>query len=670
MADRQKYTRKTLPLDFADWENWPQVDSSEFTPKKLAGFERRKGALEMYLGGARIKEIEERWHISNGQILDDLNRCLSVTKEKQIRGWGALTGGKNVRGYVRKQDTSDWTGEGAGLSGAFRQFLDKHPDMEEALHLFCLKKKKRGDTHIFEHGHSFSEIYTKFLELCAEKEQAGTLSYMEYPFNTENEGVTPLRKFANDVRTGHFVLGAGILGGKDAAKRGQVGNGHAKTLVAAGLYDLFQLDEHTIDLIGTAVIETPKGSIRVPLQRMTLVLVADAGGQGIPGYYVTLKAQASAEDVVLTLSNAIGLNPSYIWKPRDLIVNYVSYKEGAGFPTAVFPQLRGACGAALMLDNATVHWSNAMMDRVSDRTGMAINWGPVATWVRRNVVENIFGILEKRGFHRLPNSTGRGPKDPHRTNPSKNAVNLLIDYEELLDLIDVVIANFNAEPNQAYAGRSYLDYLRDCLILPTRAILPHILPPLPAHVPDMDTVVVVERIKGDQASGTTPYVEYLYARYSNRMLAQAAVLIGRKVRLHVKPLDPRTAKVFFEDGTELGVLTARGSWGRIPHTLAIRQEVERSIRKGKIKLLKGESPITGFLKHVGEKIVEHKKNEKTPYTISKDATKAAHIARTTGQPIPPVDGPPKVDAPLMPPSRAPAKWPSFLPPPKFSGKAR
>jgi hypothetical protein len=118
------------------------------------------------------------------------------------------------------------------------------------------------------------------------------------------------------------------------------------------------------------------------------------------------------------------------------------------------------------------------------------------------------------------------------------------------------------------------------------------------------------------------------------------------------------------------VLTARGSWGRIPHTLAIRQEVGSSIREGKVKLLKGESPITGFLKHVAEKVVEHKKNEKTPYTISKDATKAAHIARTTGQPIPPVDGPPKVDAPLMPPSRAPAKWPSFLPPPKFSGKAR
>ena len=68
MTDRQKYTRKNLPLDLADWENWPQVDSSEFTSKKLAGFERRKGALEMYLGGAKIKEIEERWHISNGQI--------------------------------------------------------------------------------------------------------------------------------------------------------------------------------------------------------------------------------------------------------------------------------------------------------------------------------------------------------------------------------------------------------------------------------------------------------------------------------------------------------------------------------------------------------------------------------------------------------------------------
>ena len=59
--------------------------------------------------------------------------------------------------------------------------------------------------------------------------------------------------------------------------------------------------------------------------------------------------------------------------------------------------------------------------------------------------------------------------------------------------------------------------------------------------------------------------------------------------MYYDPRDIRTVKVFFEDGTELGVLTAARPWGIPPHSLKVRQEILRLIEERKLEIREGDS---------------------------------------------------------------------------------
>src|SRR3546814_6172646 len=77
----------------------------------------------------------------------------------------------------------------------------------------------------------------------------------------------------------------------------------------------------------------------------------------------------------------------------------------------------------------------------------------------RPFIERFFGTLEESGFHRLPNTTGTGPGDIRRKDPEIAACKYFIQLEDLENLLDVLIANYNGTVHSSLAGRSPLEYL-------------------------------------------------------------------------------------------------------------------------------------------------------------------------------------------------------------------
>lgn len=654
------YRRSTIPVEFQNFDTWPNVDTSTLSIEKKEHFEKYKAAIEAYLRQEKLKNIKRNYSINTASLIKALNRCLCMSSDGLIYGWRALIFGTHIKQYERKNDQLNWNGK-AGLSGCFNALLEKYPKLESELVAHINKKNAKAD-RVAEAGNAFIGIYQKFKQLCLDE----GLGPKDYPFNTASMGSQSLRRYIQSVYQNSFRTGSRLLGGQVAYAKSSVGTGMERFFTSERPYDTWEMDEHTLDFIGVVRISTPTGHRFIPVSRMTLIVVADAKQRCVIGYHVVIQKQANAEDIVLALANALG-----IWKPRNLVVDFLRYNQDAGLPSGLIPELQGACASELKIDNAMSHWSNAMTTRIRNYTGMAINWGPIKKWERRHVVESIFGILERRGFQRISSTLGTGHKDFRVDDPAGKAIKHKIEYEELLDIIDVQIANYNATPSKAFSGLSPLNGLKEYVEFDSDGFLPRRLPNLPSHVPSMQVQIHTKTIRGSQSEGISPYVEFCYARYSSPVLAQAAALIGQKVTFHVDPQEPRTVLAFLSNGAQLGILTARGTWGVQPHTLAMRKDAGQLMRLGQLKILHGEDAVSAYMRHLQVKALNENSNSKNKKKISKSATKVANIAKTMGIKLPEVNVQSTNQHTANPAnsSKEMTKWPSFLKRPSFDGKA-
>lgn len=114
-------------------------------------------------------------------------------------------------------------------------------------------------------------------------------------------------------------------------------------------------------------------------------------------------------------------------------------------------------------------------------------------------------------------------------------------------------------------------------------------------------------VRGNLAKGTRPHVNFEHVRYNSDVLSGNAGLIGQKLRIYFDPRDIRVVHAFFEDGSELGVLTAAKPWCYTPHSLRVRQEVFRLKALGKLRYKEGDDPIEAWVKYKRRQSVGNKR---------------------------------------------------------------
>ncbi len=620
-----RFTRCNLPAQYRDTSTWRQVDPSLLGGEARTNFENWQHAVREYLAGVPLRSVCRACRVSTAGLLRRLNRALAPHPEGGIWGWAAFLAYVRIKPYTRLRAAA--TGV-QGYAGAFRQFLADHPDIERALEEAILENKIPDA--IGESRSVHRAIYSYFRRLCRRIELRET----SYPLNTKDQGQRALRRYAREVRMAHFGKAAARLGGKNAGARARLGTGKRSHLITRVPFDLVSLDEHHLNLIGCVAVPLPDRILKVPIHRLILIPLIEHFSRAVIGYHIAIGTQAAALDVVQAVRNALGT-----WEPRDLKLPGFAYPSCAGLPSGMLSEAAGLCWNMLLIDNAMIHCAKVVTERMPARLGCAINWGPVRQWSRRPLIEALFSSLERRGFLRMPNTTGTGPADPLRTDAAAKAVQFSIMLEELLGLIDVVIATYNATPQGALQYRSPLGVLADALLSPTGLWLPRRLPLLPPAVPDFDVTVVACTVHGNLAEGRRPYIQTHCARYTSSVLASAADLIGQQLIIHVPESDPRTARAFFPNGSELGVLTAQGAWGQIPHDFRLRKAVEHAISERHIIVAPGEDPAQAFLVAKQQQVLREKarSNSGRP-KILPSATPLARAIHVTGK-TPPVADP-------------------------------
>lgn len=218
-----------------------------------------------------------------------------------------------------------------------------------------------------------------------------------------------------------------------------------------------EFDGHKIDASIALIYTTPEGDQVIDtINRIWILSIIDVATRSILGYHLCVNQEYSSDDVLMCIRNAI--KP---WEPMQLTIPGLEYKEDVGFPSYLIPEMQYAIWDELCYDNAKANLANIVQETLRKFVGCSVNAGPVATPVRRAFIERFFKTLESKGYQRLINTTGSGPKDPRRR---KNSNEIATDYEIHVDHIheitDVLIAEYNATPHSSLTGLTPLQILR------------------------------------------------------------------------------------------------------------------------------------------------------------------------------------------------------------------
>lgn len=574
--------RLALAPELRDTSSWNKPLESEIAENDLEEYRRRKNAVTAYLNGTSFAAINREYSYTKSQIYRMLNRCLSLRPNGAMFGFHALIPGVVITPYTRKSPINpELAGESKGLAGAFMQLMAEHESLHNYVEQQALKNSSKSASVVAR------AIRSEFLKKCAKFRAPN-----QYPFNTEDLGARALVRFMQRTREdyyastkaaeeeGHSVLDEPLSGQPSGAQQLRP-------------FEEAEHDGHNGDFyfviktrgrMGEWVYTTP--------MRLWLLLLIDRASRAILGYAYRL-GSTNYPAISVMRSFVHALTP---WQPKALTLPHLFYKDGAGFPSGVAPRSRGRLVDLVCFDGAKANTAKVTMQALTTVLGTTLSYGRVRTPIARPFIERLNQTLETHGFRRLP--IGFDPKGTkeERDRALKAATEHAITTDELEEVIDVMLANYNADPHAELVNRSPNQYIQ-MWDSQTASPLRRIDDP-EGLARKLLRIEYVKTIRGGGESKRPPYVELWGARYTNDVLRKMTDSIGKKARLIVDvDGDIRLIRAFFRRGRKelpLGILRAGPPWHLTPHTLEQRQIVIRANKIQKIAVPPGSDMMQTF----------------------------------------------------------------------------
>jgi len=614
-----------IDLDKLDHKTWATVDDSKLSEPARARFIKYRDAIVALIDGAPRSAVIAQHGVARSPLRRALIRCVKNHRDGRVWGFRALLRFVRIEPYRCNWQNPSTKPKGA--NGQFRHLMDRFPEIEELVVALFLKKTELIKAHDAKIPvKALHRIFLKRLREAGVEEK-------EYPFNTLYCGYRAMGRFLKDVFKKNLSKGVKARVHPDAAQ--QLKDGAVVPPKEPPPPTMFRIigDGHRIDAMMQVELPSPQTGEMVSLliERPWLLLFMDAGSRAILGYVLCLRREYNEDDVLEALEKTFGP-----WRPMELTIPGLSYNPGAGLPSGVIDRMAFATASQYWVDNNKAGLSKHVRDRVKTVTGSAINAGPVAMPERRALIERLFGTLARSGFQRLPSTTGSNPKDGRRKNPEEAVRRFDIKLTEIEEVLDVLIANYNADIHGSLHGRSPLEHIRHYLENGGRVTQ---IPESKRSSVDLFVRKESVTIRGNLKQGKSPYITFAGVTYRNQVLAHSPDLIGVKITIDVNIRDVRCLKAYFPNGAELGVLTAHGHWGVTPHDLRMRRAIMSLKNKGLIQYLHSEDPVQTYLDYLNTK-AQTKKRERGKLVQIKRKMAAA-------RPVTPNEHPSGADGPTL-----------------------
>jgi len=638
-----------VPAFRRDVRTWPKVRRDTLSEEDKSRFDRNRKAIAAVLEGATYAAIEAETGYDADRVRRLLRRCVLPDGAGDILGERGLVGGVRATSYHRTARITRTVQAGRGYcAGALGALFEAYPEIEEDL-IKTVLKQVPGGKKLYEVKIAWAGLQRHFLELC---ERLGRRERGEWPFNTHSLGRSAIRLFVRRLSVQHAEAFIHARYGDDAATMLHVGTGERSALLPQIPFDIAGLDELRYDGIGTVVLDVPGGGEQeVACERIGIILYVEGTAKPILSWYAYYGKEVAASDIRAALQ--AGLTPPAPWT-FTLPVSYGN--ADAGYPHALLPALRYHPPAVLLLDNFSTHQDMTLLSDIGERLGSFVVLGGVGGWYQRAFLEAKVGQFLTNSAHRLPGTTGSQPDDPRRQDAVGTAVAYRIRWAELLQLIEVTVAQMNATPSEGIGFLTPNQLLGQLVADPTRGFSPRPLPRVHQHETCIKLEWVTRTVRGSQSKGRRPSIKVDRVRYTNDKLAHAWELVGKTVAIGIDADDMRTVRAAVADnGADLGVLQAEGGWGRTQHTRRQRQAINRLLDQKVLTLLDNADPIPVFLDYLRERSLTESRAHTQAPKVSRAATQLAGAQAITGQrpPAPGMASPDPLDA-LRVPDAAPA----------------
>lgn len=607
---------RLYPAGSIDVSAWAAVSFLGMPKTHAAAVRRRIAAVRLYFEGMPLAEIRRRTGVHRQQLNIFLKRCFRAHPDGRQFGFRGCLMYARRRPYSRSAPSAAISKRAQfGHSGLFRALLERFPDIADKVVAAALETT-RG--RFAESMLRMDKLHQLFLRLC---ESVG-IKKDEYPFNVQSQADRSFARWLKQElvhRNLRRALNATL--GVEASKRVN----HLDEAVRSGAvllpFDLVEVDGYRVDTLMTIYVPAPGGGppLKLVLERIWIIAVVDRASRAVLGYHVSLSRNYSAEDVLICLENAI-----LPWRPRTLQSEGLHYPPDAGFPSGVISELAFAYWAKIAFDNAKANLSGWLWDEVTEKIGCVLSPGPVASPNTRPAIERLFRELAQNFFQRLPTTTGGSLASPQRRDPEATAIRYEVHLDEVLDLVDVAIATYNATPSSGRHGRSPLDYLR--FSVAQKSFFIRQIPEDERASFSLATVRAAARVGGSAKSGESPYIRFLGVNYRSPKLSASRWLLREQVTLQCPSRDLRQIKVFLKNGEEFDTLTAPSGWAAQPHDLRVRRAILKCIGAGKIAR-------RGMTDVVGEYIAYKRKQS---FRKKKARNELAHAVRIRDRQPPPL----------------------------------
>ncbi|MFT0175144.1 hypothetical protein ACLKMY_40975, partial [Paraburkholderia mimosarum] len=179
--------------------------------------------------------------------------------------------------------------------------------------------------------------------------------------------------------------------------------------------------------------------------------------------------------------------------------------------------------------------------------------------------------------------------------PEEVALASRFQYEYAEELLDVLVANYNATPHSGIGNRTPLAY--------AKFLYQHSPQTLRRADPAVvDALLSIRKrciVRGGSQTGRAPFVEFYYGRYTNEVLHNRHDLVGSEIWVVChKEDDCRVALASTLDGMSLGVLRAAPPWNISPHSLSVRAAIRQACSRGQFTIPAGGDAIEVFMRYV------------------------------------------------------------------------
>lgn len=582
-----QFDRLSIPENLRYLSNWPTVDSTAISEKYRAKFIANCEAIRLLIEEEHISlvRIREMTGIHPKTLYQLVRRCWSKHDDGRINGFRGAIPYARIKEYERIQPVSSNPNSKGGLSGAFTLLLQTHPSLKKLISRAANQRKKKNPSQR-EARYSLKRLHKAFLQQC----RAVGIKPNQYPFTQELLGIRSLAAHLRKLSTQTFEKAASKAGAKHIGA--PASNIADSAPAATRAFEVVEFDGHKIDLRITVRVDDPYGMEQLmELHRIWILVLLDVASRAIIGYSLALGKEYNKDDVAEALQAALTPHRSRTYKIPGL-----SVRNGGGYPSEVIPATEYACWDWFRFDGARAHLAHDTLDRLIQVVGCWPDNGPPGEPDERPFIERFFSLLAEHFAHRLPGTTGNNPDAIEKIlNDPGSDISLLVELDEMEEMIEVLIADYNGESHGGLGGRTPLEAMVHLVnkqqgfirTLPKRMRADLCLLQEARELP----------VRGSIKNGVRPHINFYGVRYTCDVLSNNPSLIGKKVRIYFDVRDIRSVRAFFNDGAELGILTAARPWCYTPHSLRVRQEILRLIRTKKLQYREGEDPVQAWRKY-------------------------------------------------------------------------